>query len=69
MHLDRRLEDDKDYDINLFKPSSTTHMNWLKNKPNGSVVCVIWEHDGSRKGANGRSSLGLDKKQLLLMGC
>ncbi|EEF29929.1 UDP-glucosyltransferase, putative [Ricinus communis] len=39
-YLDKRLEDDKDYGINLFKPDSSTCMNWLKTKPSSSVVYV-----------------------------
>lgn len=42
MYLDKRLKDDKDYGINLFKPDTSTCMNWLKNKPRGSVVYVAF---------------------------
>ncbi|XP_059626305.1 UDP-glycosyltransferase 74G1-like [Cornus florida] len=40
MYLDKRLEDDRGYDINLFKPKSAMCMNWLNEKPRGSVVYV-----------------------------
>ncbi|KAF2292485.1 hypothetical protein GH714_024372 [Hevea brasiliensis] len=40
MYLDKRIEDDKDYGINLFKPDSSACMNWLHDKPSGSVVYV-----------------------------
>ncbi|EEF29928.1 mogroside IE synthase [Ricinus communis] len=39
-YLDKRLEYDKDYGINLFKPDSGTCLNWLKTKPSRSVVYV-----------------------------
>ncbi|XP_021658033.2 UDP-glycosyltransferase 74G1 [Hevea brasiliensis] len=38
MYLDKRNEDDKDYGINLFTPDSSACMNWLHDKPSGSVV-------------------------------
>ncbi|CAL1407909.1 unnamed protein product [Linum trigynum] len=37
-YLDGRLEDDTDYVINLFEPSSDECMSWLGTKPEGSVV-------------------------------
>ncbi|GLT94316.1 hypothetical protein SLE2022_120620 [Rubroshorea leprosula] len=40
LYLDRRLEDDKDYGVNLFKPSTAICMSWLNDKHNGSVVYV-----------------------------
>ncbi|GAV68388.1 UDPGT domain-containing protein [Cephalotus follicularis] len=40
VYLDKRLEDDKDYGINLFKPNTSACMSWLKDKPRGSVVYV-----------------------------
>ena len=40
MYLDKRLEDDKDYAINLFKPNNEVCMNWLNDKPSGSVIYV-----------------------------
>ncbi|XVF37516.1 hypothetical protein REPUB_Repub20aG0015500 [Reevesia pubescens] len=39
IYLDKRLENDKDYDLNLFKLDSTS-TNWLSTKPPGSVVYV-----------------------------
>jgi pathogen-inducible salicylic acid glucosyltransferase len=38
MFLDKRLEDDKEYDLNLFKPNADACMNWLDTKEIGSVV-------------------------------
>ncbi|XP_023928022.1 mogroside IE synthase-like [Quercus suber] len=32
MHLDKRLKDDKDYGLNLFKPNMDTCMKWLDTK-------------------------------------
>ncbi|OMO72427.1 UDP-glucuronosyl/UDP-glucosyltransferase [Corchorus olitorius] len=41
IYLDKRLENNKDYGISLFKPDTSTCMNWLNSKPNiGSVVYV-----------------------------
>lgn len=40
MYLDKRLEDDKDYGINLFKPNYGVCMEWLRDKPSGSVIYV-----------------------------
>lgn len=40
MFLDKRLEDDKDYGLSLFKPNSETCMKWLDSKEPGSVVYV-----------------------------
>ncbi|OMO72426.1 UDP-glucuronosyl/UDP-glucosyltransferase [Corchorus olitorius] len=39
-YLDKRLGNNKDYGISLFKPDTSICMNWLNNKPNGSVVYV-----------------------------
>lgn len=36
--LDKRLEDDKDYGLSLFKPNVETCMKWLDTKKPGSVV-------------------------------
>jgi pathogen-inducible salicylic acid glucosyltransferase len=41
-YLDKRIEDDKDYVINFFKPETTTCINWLHNKPKKSVVYVAF---------------------------
>ena len=40
MFLDKRLGDDKDYGINLFKPNSNVCMKWLDSKEPGLVVDV-----------------------------
>lgn len=40
MYLDKRLPDDIGYGLNLYKPDSSTCMNWLNEKQNGSVVYV-----------------------------
>ncbi|CAL1375485.1 unnamed protein product [Linum trigynum] len=40
MYLDKRLKADVDYGFSIFKPSNELCMNWLGNKPNGSVVYV-----------------------------
>ncbi|KAK0589044.1 hypothetical protein LWI29_008872 [Acer saccharum] len=40
MYLDRRLGDDKEYGISLFKPKTSACMSWLNGKPSGSVVYV-----------------------------
>ncbi|CAK7349213.1 unnamed protein product, partial [Dovyalis caffra] len=40
MYLDKQLEDDKDYGISLFKPNNDFYMNWLNDRPKGSVVYV-----------------------------
>ncbi|XP_017976433.1 PREDICTED: UDP-glycosyltransferase 74G1 [Theobroma cacao] len=40
LYLDGRLENDKDYGMNLFKPSTSACMSWLNGKPKSSVVYV-----------------------------
>ncbi|OMO59202.1 UDP-glucuronosyl/UDP-glucosyltransferase [Corchorus olitorius] len=40
MYLDKRLENDKDYVMHLYKPDTTTCMTWLNGKPKSSVVYV-----------------------------
>ncbi|XP_015162130.1 UDP-glycosyltransferase 74E1-like [Solanum tuberosum] len=40
MYLDKRLKDDKEYGLSLFKPNSETCMKWLDSKEIGSVVYV-----------------------------
>ncbi|KAI3701903.1 hypothetical protein L6452_27361 [Arctium lappa] len=42
MYLDRRLEDDNDYGFNLIKPNHSECMEWLNDKPKGSVVYVAF---------------------------
>ncbi|GMY32906.1 UDP-glycosyltransferase 74E2-like [Fagus crenata] len=38
MYLDKRLEDDKEYGLSLFKPNMDACMKWLDTKEIGSVV-------------------------------
>ncbi|GMY32907.1 UDP-glycosyltransferase 74E2-like [Fagus crenata] len=38
MYLDKRLEDDKEYGLNLFKPNMDACLRWLDAKEIGSVV-------------------------------
>ncbi|KAK2977645.1 hypothetical protein RJ640_012482 [Escallonia rubra] len=40
MYLDKRLEDDKDYGLSLFKPGDEVCIKWLDTKETGSVVYV-----------------------------
>ncbi|XP_031403407.1 UDP-glycosyltransferase 74F2-like [Punica granatum] len=40
MYLDRRLEDDRDYTLNLFKPNNDACASWLGRKPPRSVIYV-----------------------------
>ncbi|KAK9288239.1 hypothetical protein L1049_016688 [Liquidambar formosana] len=40
MYLDKRVDDDKDYGFNLFKPNVDACMEWLGTKEIGSVVYV-----------------------------
>ncbi|KAF2325574.1 hypothetical protein GH714_030671 [Hevea brasiliensis] len=40
MFLDKRLKDDKDYGLSLFKPNSDACMKWLDSKEPSSVVYV-----------------------------
>ena len=40
IYLDKRLEDDIGYGINLFKPESSLCINWLNSQPKDSVVYV-----------------------------
>ncbi|KAL5861587.1 hypothetical protein ACOSQ4_002883 [Xanthoceras sorbifolium] len=42
MYLDKRLEDDKDYGTNIFKPETSVSMSWLNDRPSGSVVYVAF---------------------------
>ncbi|KAK8635719.1 hypothetical protein V6N13_004443 [Hibiscus sabdariffa] len=39
-YLDKRVEDDGDYGIHLFKPETDICFNWLNSKQTGSVVYV-----------------------------
>ncbi|ONI34908.1 hypothetical protein PRUPE_1G505200 [Prunus persica] len=40
MYLDKRLEDDRDYGINFFKPNNDTCIKWLDSKEASTVVYV-----------------------------
>nr|XP_023928017.1 UDP-glycosyltransferase 74E2-like [Quercus suber] len=40
MYLDKRLKDDKNYDLSLFKPNVDACMKWLDSKDTGTVVYV-----------------------------
>ncbi|KAK4270082.1 hypothetical protein QN277_023164 [Acacia crassicarpa] len=40
MFLDKRIQDDQDYGISMFKPNNDLCMNWLHHKPKASVVYV-----------------------------
>ncbi|GKV02164.1 hypothetical protein SLEP1_g14631 [Rubroshorea leprosula] len=40
IYLDKRLEDDKDYGINLFKPDTDACIKWLDSKEPASVVYI-----------------------------
>lgn len=40
MYLDKRLGDDRDYTLNLFKPNNEACARWLSRKPPRSVVYV-----------------------------
>ncbi|CAL1393070.1 unnamed protein product [Linum trigynum] len=59
MYLDQQLQDDKDYGFSIFKPDSKQCMDWLDNKPTGSVIYVSF---GSM------ASLGLEQMEELSHG-
>ncbi|XWS31161.1 hypothetical protein CRYUN_Cryun23aG0053300 [Craigia yunnanensis] len=40
MYLDKRLENDKDYGMNLFGPKTSACLSWLSGKPKGLVMYV-----------------------------
>lgn len=40
LYLDNRVQNDSDYDINLYEMDPTTCTNWLKTKPNKSVIYI-----------------------------
>ncbi|GAV67135.1 UDPGT domain-containing protein [Cephalotus follicularis] len=42
IYLDKRLRDDKDYGLSLFKPNTDGCMKWLNSKEVGSVVYVAF---------------------------
>lgn len=50
MFLDKRLEDDKDYGLSLFKPDADTCLTWLDSKQPGSVVYVSFGSLASLEG-------------------
>ncbi|KAK8480867.1 hypothetical protein V6N11_051357 [Hibiscus sabdariffa] len=39
-YLDRRLQNNKDYGMNIFDPNASACLSWLSGKPKGSVVYV-----------------------------
>ncbi|KAL3506840.1 hypothetical protein ACH5RR_032222, partial [Cinchona calisaya] len=41
-YLDNRVENDKDYGLNLFDLEPSISINWLHNKPKGSVIYVAF---------------------------
>ncbi|XP_014511547.1 UDP-glycosyltransferase 74G1 [Vigna radiata var. radiata] len=49
MYLDKRLQDDKNYGIEMYVPKSEACIKWLDDKPKGSVVYVSF---GSFAGPN-----------------
>ncbi|XP_016555414.2 UDP-glycosyltransferase 74G1 [Capsicum annuum] len=40
MYLDKRLHDDKEYGLSVFKPMTNESLNWLNHQPTSSVVYV-----------------------------
>ncbi|XP_028765437.1 UDP-glycosyltransferase 74F2-like isoform X1 [Neltuma alba] len=40
MFLDKKIQDDQDYGISMFKPENDLCMNWLHHKPKASVIYV-----------------------------
>ncbi|KAL9323988.1 hypothetical protein ACSQ67_008845 [Phaseolus vulgaris] len=40
MYLDKRVQDDKDYGVDMYIPKSEACIKWLDDKPKGSVVYV-----------------------------
>lgn len=40
IYLDKRLENDKDYGMNMFKPNVSACMSWLSGKPK-DFICII----------------------------
>ncbi|KAL3724277.1 hypothetical protein ACJRO7_029446 [Eucalyptus globulus] len=59
VYLDKRLEDDKDYGLSLFKPEAEACLKWLDSKPPKSVLYVSF---GSM------ASLGEDQMEELANG-
>ncbi|GMI98600.1 UDP-glycosyltransferase 74 F1 [Hibiscus trionum] len=58
MYLDKRLQNNKDYGLNLFDPNASACMSWLSGKPKGSVVYVSFG-----------SIASLGTKQMAEIGC
>ncbi|CAK9168980.1 unnamed protein product [Ilex paraguariensis] len=59
MSLDRRLTDDKDYGLSLFKPNTGACIEWLNERQKGSVIYVSF---GSM------AELGIEQTQELAWG-
>ncbi|KAF8005684.1 hypothetical protein BT93_K0078 [Corymbia citriodora subsp. variegata] len=67
--LDKRLQDDKDYGINLFRPDTEICLNWLSDKPIDSVIYVSFGSMAELDFPNRGASMGLEKlQQTLLVG-
>ncbi|KAL6978907.1 hypothetical protein U1Q18_020573 [Sarracenia purpurea var. burkii] len=59
MYLDKRLQNDEDYDFNIFNPKTSACLSWVDDRPNRSVVYISF----------GRlAELGLDQMKKLAMG-
>ncbi|PPR87087.1 hypothetical protein GOBAR_AA33601 [Gossypium barbadense] len=61
MYLDKRLDDDKHYGMNLFNPETDACRSWLNGKLNGSVVYASFESLASPE-ANQMQELALALK-------
>ncbi|KAF8014055.1 hypothetical protein BT93_H0021 [Corymbia citriodora subsp. variegata] len=59
VYMDKRLEDDTDYGLSLFKPEAEACLRWLDSKPPGSTVYISF---GSV------ASLGEDQMEELVSG-
>ncbi|KAL2525398.1 UDP-glycosyltransferase 74E2 [Abeliophyllum distichum] len=59
MYLDKRLHDDKEYGLSVFKPITDSCMKWLNEKPTHSVIYVSF---GSI------AQVGLEQMEELAMG-
>ena len=58
MYLDKRLEDDKEYGLNLFKPVMDICMKWLDTRNWLSCLYIIWKHGNHWRRANGGDNMG-----------
>ena len=56
-YLDKLLGDDKDYGLNILKPITGACMEWLDNKPTGSVVYASMDLYFSRASPLNRRNL------------